>query len=78
MRAGQRMPKGSDDGAEPVWGMPDAVDQVMGVLALETLVEREGLQASEADDVRMLDECGMLSAEIVPSVGNGCTRPPAI
>jgi hypothetical protein len=84
--------------------MLDAIDQVMGVLALEALVEREGLQAGEADDVRMLDafgghavlaqqlradlcdlmqaktmdECGMLSAEIVTSVGNGCTRPLAI
>jgi hypothetical protein len=55
MRAGQRMAKGCDDGAEPVWGMLDAIDQVMGVLALEALVEREGLQAGEADDVRVLD-----------------------
>ena len=52
------MAKGCDDGAEPVWGMLDAIDQVMGVLALEALVEREGLQGSEADDVRMLDEFG--------------------
>lgn len=25
-----------------------------------------------------MDECGMLSAEIVPSVGSGCTLPPAM
>ena len=58
MRAGQRMAEGCDDDAEPVGGMFDAIDQVMGVLALEALVEREGLQASEADDVRMLDAFG--------------------
>jgi hypothetical protein len=44
------MAKGCDDGAEPVWGMLDAIDQVVGVLALEALVEREGLQAGEADE----------------------------
>ena len=58
MHAGQCMAKSRDNRAEPIRGMLDAIDEVMGVLSLEALVEREGLQAGETDDVRMLDAFG--------------------
>ncbi|MCY1359921.1 hypothetical protein D9M69_465230 [compost metagenome] len=36
----------------------DAINQIVRILALETLVEREGLQAGEADKAGMLDLLG--------------------
>jgi hypothetical protein len=73
MRAGQHIAKGCDDGAEPGWGMLDAIEQ-KGVRALEALAEREGPQASEADDVRMLDAlggCVVQAMRLLPSISAG-------
>jgi hypothetical protein len=36
----------------------DATDEVVCILTLETLIEREGLQAGKADEVRVLDLFG--------------------
>jgi hypothetical protein len=58
MLASERSAEGRYDGVRPVRRVLDAVDQVVGVLAFEALVEREGLQAREADDVGVLDALG--------------------
>lgn len=51
----KRPAEGRFDGVRRVL---DAVDQVVGVLAFEALVERECLQAREAADVGVLDALG--------------------
>lgn len=45
-------------GSKSFWRMLETIDQVVRILAFKTLVEREGLQAGEADEVGVLDFLG--------------------
>jgi len=55
MRAGQNLHETGDDLVEPAIYVLEAVDQVVGILALEPVIEGEGFQAGEADDVIFAD-----------------------
>jgi len=47
--------KGIGDGSGSLGCVFDAIDQVVRILALETVIERKRLQAREADQVGVLE-----------------------
>ena len=55
MLSGRGLAKCSRGTFEAVRCVLDTVDEIVGVLALEALIEREGLQAREAHEIRVPD-----------------------
>ncbi|MFT3792332.1 MAG: hypothetical protein QM741_14960 [Rudaea sp.] len=58
MLASSLVAEGLSHGVHALGRVLDAIDQVVRVFALEALVEREGLQAGEADEIGVLDLLG--------------------
>ena len=55
MRAGQNLHETGDDLVEPAIYVLEAVDQVVGILALEPVIEGEGFQVLIASERAVLD-----------------------
>ena len=58
MLASSFLAEGFGHGVHAFGRVLDAIDQIVCVFTLESLIEREGLQAGEADEIGMLDLLG--------------------